>query len=473
MRSSRSPGRRGAAGGWLSKLTVLRLGFSAMIALLVFSAAEAYRIQQAASGQIAQGYHRFIEELDTHTRLRRLLYLGSIYTRDFLLSNRTHRLETLDKQLQGLKAEAATELAQLQLSPDPDGSFAKLRDQVQGFWLILGTTPERTSALRGNALYDYVQSEIVPRRNAAGAVLRELAAVRQNALHASEAEFQRSRGNALWRLLGMMGLGVLLGLAVARLSLRHTARLEQESVRRFEEVTQAKRDLKQLSARLLEIQEDERRRMARELHDEIGQTLTALRIEISRAQAALKAGSPAAGDRLEEARALAEKTVRSVRDISLLLRPALLDDLGLAAALQWQAEDFSRRSGIPCRFSEEDLEDALPDAHKTCVYRVVQEALNNCEKHSAAREVRLRVGQRGRELTVELEDDGRGFRLDPQGNPAGAAGLGLLGMRERAAMLGGTLEMESAQGRGTRLRLRLPLPAPAPAAPLAASERSA
>jgi signal transduction histidine kinase len=256
----------------------------------------------------------------------------------------------------------------------------------------------------------------------------------------------------------MMGLCILLGLAVAHISLGHAGRLEREGVRRFQEVTQAKQDLEQLSARLLEIQEDERRRIARELHDEIGQTLTALRIEISRAQAAFKAGSASARDRLEEARALAEKTLKTVRDISLLLRPALLDDLGLAAALQWQSEDFSRRAGIPCRYSEEGLEDALPDAHKTCVYRVVQEALNNCEKHSGAGEVRLTVRQSGRELRVEIGDDGHGFRPDSQGNPAGVAGLGILGMRERAAMLGGTLEVETDPQRGTRVRLSLPMP---------------
>jgi signal transduction histidine kinase len=258
----------------------------------------------------------------------------------------------------------------------------------------------------------------------------------------------------------MMGVCLVLGAVVARLALRHAARLERESARRLEEVIQAKQDLEHLSARLLEIQEDERRRISRELHDEIGQTLTALRIEISRAQAAWKAGSAAVPERLEEARSLAERTVQTVRDISLLLRPALLDDLGLAAALQYQAEDFGRRSGTPCLFSEEGLGYTLPDAHKTCVYRVVQEALNNCEKHSGATRVRLAVRQEGGELAVELEDNGRGFRPPPEGSSPGKAGLGILGMRERASMLGGSLELESVPGGGMRLRLRLPLPQP-------------
>jgi signal transduction histidine kinase len=392
------------------------------------------------------------------TRIRREVYLGSIHSRDYMLSNRADRLQTLQAQLKEAKAEAQEALVRLESVTGADSSLEALRDKVQEYWSTVEATPERTRRMKGDELYDYVQAEIVPRRNLVGALLRELEEVGRDALLESEAEFRHSGRAAILWLLGIMGVCVLLGLAVARLSLGHAARLERESAQRFAEVTQAKRHLEHLSARLLEIQEDERRRIARELHDEIGQTLTALRIEISRAQAALKAGSAAAGERLEEARALAERTLHTVRDISLLLRPALLDDLGLSAALQWQTEDFSRRSGIPCRYSEEGLEDALPDAHKTCVYRVVQEALNNCEKHSGASAVRLTVSQAAGELRVEVEDDGRGFELDAQGSPAGAAGLGILGMRERAAVLGGALEVESAPARGTRVRLSLPLP---------------
>jgi signal transduction histidine kinase len=295
-------------------------------------------------------------------------------------------------------------------------------------------------------------------------MVRELVDASQNALQQSEAEFARSRTTAMLRLFGMMGLCVLLGLAVVYFSLRYAGKAERESLQQFQQVTQAKQALEQLSARLLEIQEDERRRLSRELHDEIGQTLTALRIEISHAQAAWKAGSPAIQARLEQARSLAEKTVEIIRNISLLLRPSLLDDLGLEPALQYQVEDFSRRSGIRCSFSQDGLQEALPDALKTCVYRVVQEALNNCQKHAAATQVQLRVRQSEQTVTVHIEDNGRGFALDQSGNPAGSAGLGFLGMRERAASLGGSLKLDSALGQGTRLSLILPLAPPTPSA---------
>ena len=149
--------------------------------------------------------------------------------------------------------------------------------------------------------------------------------------------------------------------------------------------------------------------------------------------------------------------MQTIRNISLLLRPALLDDLGLVPALQFQLEDFLRRNPIACDFVEEGVADELPDPARTCAYRVVQEALHNCEKHSAATRVRVLVRQLPDALVAEVEDNGRGFACDPQGMPARNNGLGLLGIRERAANAGGTLEIDSAPGRGTRIKLRIPL----------------
>ena len=135
--------------------------------------------------------------------------------------------------------------------------------------------------------------------------------------------------------------------------------------------------------------------------------------------------------------------MQSIRNISGLLRPALLDDLGLVPALQFQLEDFLRRSGIACEFTEDGVEDRLPDPVKTCVYRVVQEALHNCEKHSSARKVRVTVRQFDEFLLAEVEDDGRGFTSTAQRS----TGLGLLGMRERSANAGGSLMIDSGPAR--------------------------
>jgi len=158
--------------------------------------------------------------------------------------------------------------------------------------------------------------------------------------------------------------------------------------------------------------------------------------------------------------------VQTVRNISVLLRPALLDDLGLVPALQFQLEDFLRRSRIACEFVEQDVADHLPDPVKTCVYRVVQEALHNCEKHSGARNVRVSVRQFPETLVAEIEDDGAGFQMDGCHAPKRSMGLGLLGMRERAGNVGGSLIIDSAPHHGTRVALRIPL------APLATEVRA-
>jgi signal transduction histidine kinase len=160
----------------------------------------------------------------------------------------------------------------------------------------------------------------------------------------------------------------------------------------------------------------------------------------------------------------------------LLLRPALLDDLGLVPALQWQLEEFARRSGIGCEFSGDGVDDMLPDSVKTCVYRVVQEALHNCEKHAGANRVSVGLREHPDSLTVEVRDNGCGFELNEKSMPNRGAGLGILGMRERAARLGGTLTVETAPGMGTLLTLRLPLvatPAVAAEQPGASSEKVA
>ena len=135
----------------------------------------------------------------------------------------------------------------------------------------------------------------------------------------------------------------------------------------------AKLELERLSNRLMEIQEEERTRLSRELHDEIVQNLAVLKIDITEALARVQALRPRipGSQALVRAKELADRTVATVRDISLLLRPSLLDDLGLGPALQWHTDDFTRRTGVPCQYVEEGLQETLPDAVNTCVYRVV------------------------------------------------------------------------------------------------------
>jgi signal transduction histidine kinase len=202
-----------------------------------------------------------------------------------------------------------------------------------------------------------------------------------------------------------------------------------------------------LSAHLLTIQEEERKNLSRELHDGVGQMITALKMELAR----MKVVDTLDGARLDRARDLADEILRTIRNISLLLRPTALDDLGLEAALQWHAEDFSRRTSVGCQLSCSLISgESIPESAKTCIYRIVQEALNNCEKHAAASKVTIEVHQSSEGIAVSVTDNGRGIP------PDFANGLGILGMRERAHMLGGHLEVTSEAGLGTKVSLLVP-----------------
>jgi signal transduction histidine kinase len=455
----------------LSQRIVLRAGYGSVIALLLFSSVEAYRIQNTVSAQHVEIYRRYVEQDVAVAKLRRTIWLAGNYVRDFFIKTGPAEAELLKKQLSDLEREgrqAADEIDRLRINRQGN---SPLDARLDAFWKAVHPIPESMLMASDAEQYAFVQEEIVPRRSSVSSVLRELTEAEQQAVQQSEAEFGEARRSAAQRLILMLAFSVILALAVARFSLRYSEGLEREKNLQYEDAVRARREQEQLSARLLEIEEDGKKKLSRELHDEIGQTLAVLQIEISNALALADKPSGVVKERLRRARDLAEKIVQTVRNIALLLRPALLDDFGLAPALQWQLEEFTRRSEIVCDFTEDGVDDRLPDPVKTCVYRVVQEALHNCEKHAGANRVSVTLRQLPDSLAVEVRDNGRGFELDEKSMPHRNAGLGILGMRERAARIGGSLALETAPGRGTRLSLLIPLAETSPA-PTAAAARS-
>ena len=208
-----------------------------------------------------------------------------------------------------------------------------------------------------------------------------------------------------------------------------------------------------LAKSVWKVQEEERRRLARELHDGIGQTLTALINQLRRL--------PPGGDgQLQAAIEVAEMALRDARELSRLLRPPVLDDLGLRAALAWLARTLREHHGLQATIDWRAPEDGRLDPElETLLFRIAQESLNNVVKHSGQSEARLVVMRRGDSLELEIADNGRGFDVAQVLSPAGgAAGLGLRGMRDRAELFGGRLAIESAPGQGSRLRVSVPLP---------------
>jgi len=221
----------------------------------------------------------------------------------------------------------------------------------------------------------------------------------------------------------------------------------------------AEADRRDLQQRLDTAQEDERRRIARELHDQMGQHLTALGLGLKMVKDETPAPSPARA-RLQALLALTDQIGREVHDLALELRPTALDDLGLRVAVANYVEGWGERAGVEVDFHATGLDgDRLPAPVETALYRVVQEALANVFKHAGAKRVNVALLLAPGHVSAVVEDDGRGFDPEAESGPADGHRLGLLGMRERAALVGGSLSVESAPGRGTTVIARVPLPA--------------
>jgi signal transduction histidine kinase/FixJ family two-component response regulator len=226
----------------------------------------------------------------------------------------------------------------------------------------------------------------------------------------------------------------------------HQARL-------FEQVRAGRNRLQILSQELVELQETEKRHLARELHDEIGQLLTGLKLVL---EMSTRLPLESAKVNIEEALAMVSNLMARVRDLSLDLRPAMLDDLGLLPALLWYFERYTVRTHVSVDFSHYGLEgQRFPSEIETASYRIVQEALTNIARHAGVKETTLRLWVDQQVLNVKIEDAGAGF--DPKSVLAANATSGLIGMHERAVLLGGRLTVESSPGEGTRLTAELPL----------------
>lgn len=221
----------------------------------------------------------------------------------------------------------------------------------------------------------------------------------------------------------------------------------------------SQRSLRNLSLEVLSAQEDERKRIARELHDETSQSLASLLISLERIDSVIPDDLPNLKERLRAARGLTTRAIDDLRTLVADLRPLVLDDLGLAPAIRWYACDRLEPEGIDVTVEADTAAPRLPAAVETAVFRIAQEAISNILNHADAGQVRIRL-TRGHQLALEIEDDGLGFDAALVPPPDGRQHMGLFGIRERAAALGGEAHIDSRPGEGTRVRVLLPLEVP-------------
>jgi PAS domain S-box-containing protein len=225
--------------------------------------------------------------------------------------------------------------------------------------------------------------------------------------------------------------------------------------RNEDELKRQQQELRELSARVLEAREEEKTLIARELHDELGQLLTALKMDLAWLRERL-GGDAEVAKKAAEMNAMLDQTVSATRRISADLRPLMLDDLGLADAAAWLVDDFGKRSGIGCSYRQagDGALDTISKPVATALYRALQESLTNIGRHSGAKNAWVVLAVEGAMVSLEVEDDGRGISAE---DVAKTRSLGLKGMRERVTYLGGSFEVSRAARGGTRLRLQVPV----------------
>ncbi len=221
-----------------------------------------------------------------------------------------------------------------------------------------------------------------------------------------------------------------------------------------EKLKEATGRLRDLAGRIQQIREEERSKLSREIHDELGQVLTVLKIQLSLTRKKLLPGQHELEEKLEYACSLLDQTVESVQQISAELRPGILDELGLIAALEWQAREFEKRVGIPCRLSLSANAPKLPEDKNTALFRVFQEALTNVARHSDAERVSVFLKFEPDSLILEVTDNGRGISKTQISDPGS---LGILGMRERVMVFGGDMQINGVPGEGTHIKVTMPL----------------
>ena len=233
-----------------------------------------------------------------------------------------------------------------------------------------------------------------------------------------------------------------------------------------EEIRNSREHLQALSLRQQTLREEERKRIALEIHDELGQALTGLKMEIHLLNRQIKAikdceETTAASERIEDLLRLSDGAVQTVRRIATELRPPILDDLGLAAAIEWQAQEFARRTGLSCVVSTNVETERLDSDLATAVFRVFQETLTNIIRHAEANTITVNLKKSDRKLVLRVEDDGKGIQEteteNGDGNGGAAQSLGILGMHERARLVGGELEVFGGAENGTVVLLTAPI----------------
>ncbi len=434
---------------------VLAIGFGILVVLIAVLGFGAIRRADTIYVEVRTAQESYLQTEAGRRGIVTDLYLADILVRDYLLDPdpSPQTVQNHRQELVNARDSLQQRLDHLsEVVPENDSPrLARLQEEVEGYWDSLNPIFEWTVQEKSLEGPGFLRRKVLPRRQAVVDLAREMARINDENLIRARQRLEASQQVLHKFLLQMMAFTLGLGIIVAVLTTQRVALLERKHDEQRKQIEETQNNLRRLSRRLVQAQELERQALSRELHDEVGQMMTALGMELGHLET-LRNGNPEAfRTRIEDAKRLNAETMRAIRDLAMGLRPSMLDDIGIEAALQWQGREFSRHTGVPATVLVDGSLDYLSDPQRTCIYRVVQEALTNCARHAKAKHVlvSLRADEHG--VVVIVQDDGVGFKP-----AAPRIGLGLLGMQERVQELDGKVTITSQPRNGTTIRVELP-----------------
>jgi signal transduction histidine kinase len=447
--------------GWSERVGIrgaLYVGFGLVFVLWLasgFNLAQRLALIEERTRDVSASSAAADQQLST-VRVRALI--ASIYLRDALIDTSPTAGQYYRAQLAAARAGIEDALAAYVPVADVQEereSFRRLRSEVAAFWDTVLPVLEWDATRRSAEARTLLRERVIPKREIIIRISEHIQDLNRGALEHEQAEVRQIYAAMRHRIWGTSGIALLTSISVALVVTRYASRLEGRIRQQLVKDAENTLDLQRLSAKLVNAQEEERRTIARELHDEVGQALTAIKVELAIAgkHAALTEREGAA---YQEARRLTDLALGEVRDLSQLLHPAMLDDLGLPETIAWYLNGFSLRTGIRTDLVQDHMDERVASEIETCLYRIVQEALTNVARHAEASHCRVYIQRLPHTVLLTVEDDGKGFEPGQPAPGAPRRGLGLLGIEERVSGFRGSMRIETAPGLGTRLTVELP-----------------
>lgn len=426
---------------------VLLAGFGSMMFLAGLLGFSQMRRSAALQKELIEAQEKYAHAERLVSDLRADLYRINLDIRDFLLDRDAGDAAEVKEEIIASRQRILQSLDEMKraLGPAADPvSMARLRERVESYFTLLSPPLAWAPDVRLTLGGAYSRRVLLGRRGEISSLAGQLQDLNYENLRRAQQRLVQSQQDFRRKLDRLTYSVLFLSAVVAVLTIWWIFRLEQRA-------RGADQALRELSQKLVQAQEAERKRLSLELHDQVGQMLTALRVEIANLGRIGVNDPERFHQHVQQAKQVAEGAMKTVRDLAMGLRPSMLDDLGLGPAVEWLGREFSRVSGIPADVRMEGSLDGLDDAQKTGLFRVVQESLTNILRHARAGSVRIEMRESGGGIGLSIADDGRGMS-----GANGRRGLGLLGMEERIRELGGVFRIESAPGAGTAVHAWIP-----------------